>query len=136
MIMLIDNVKILISYKGSSIEEIFTEICNSNNYQLLGFLSVISQNIKEGRCVCSSIENALFYNAIYTGLDYDDIENIKGFLSMLGKSDVNGQIVNCDLFKKIFNNKLKNLEKDESRKCKTSVTIIMGVCFIFIIFLI
>ena len=43
-------------------------------------------------------------------IDYDDMENIMCFLSMIGKSDVNGQIANCDLFKKVFSNKLKILE--------------------------
>jgi hypothetical protein len=59
--------------------------------------------------------------------DKTDKDNIKFFLSMLGKTDFNGQIMNCKLYKKYFLDKLKLLEENENNKCKSISTIIAGI---------
>ncbi len=64
-------------------------------------------------------------------LDVNDKENIINFFSVLGKSDLNGQISNCKTYKEIFNNTLKNLENNEQSDCKSTGTLI--VCFGFFI---
>lgn len=58
--------------------------------------------------------------------DKEDREYMSGFLSMLGKSDVSGQIANCKLYKEFFKTKLLSLETSEEARCKSIGTLILG----------
>ena len=68
--------------------------------------------------------------------DCEDIEFIKGFFSMLGTSDTNGQIVNCSLYKKLFEKKYSQLVSIEKSKCKWTSTLSIGLGLVISIFLI
>lgn len=124
IVLLIENIKILIEYKNMSITEIFDTICCSENYHLLTFL----ENIKKGLSDYHTTLNEVLVdkNLLYL-FDYEDIEYIKGFFSMLGTSDSNGQIVNCDLYKKLFENKHLQLTLIEKSKCKCTSTLTIGL---------
>ena len=45
---------------------------------------------------------------------------------MLGKSDINGQILNCKMYKETFRKQLNVLEDKEQDRCKSISTIILG----------
>lgn len=133
VILLIENIKILIEYKNISITEIFNIVSSSDNYNLLLFLIEIKNGLndyyKTLKCVFE--DKKLFY-----GFDDEDVEYLKGFFSMLGTSDTNGQIVNCNLYKKLFETKYSKLEAIEKSKCKCTSTLSIGIGLIISILLI
>ncbi len=123
-ILLVENIKILIEYKNMSITEIFNVICCSGNYNHLTFLD----NIKNGLNEYHKTLNEVFADkSLLFGFDSEDIEYIKGFFSILGTSDTNGQIVNCNLYKKLFEKKYAQLVSIEKSKCKCTSTLSIGM---------
>ena len=46
---------------------------------------------------------------------------------MLGTSDTDGQIVNCNLYKKLFEKKHSQLVSVEKSKCKCTSTLSIGI---------
>lgn len=128
-IVLIENIKILIEYQGADVNNIFYQLSKSNNYNLLDFVLPISEKVKE-------IDLYIKEKQDFQNLDKEDSDNMKGFLSMLGKSDIAGQISNCELYKAFFQNKLDILEKNEKSKCKNISALTIGVGLILSILII
>lgn len=124
IILLIENIKILIEYKNLSITEIFNDVCSSDNYKLLFFLEKIKNGLSDYH---KTINEVLTDKSIQNVFDFEDIEYIKGFFSMLGTSDTNGQILNCDLYKKLFEKKYLQSSTIEKSKCKCTSTLSIGV---------
>ena len=124
MMLLIENIKILIEYKNMSVAEIFNIICSSDNYNCLIFLNEIRKGIADYHKTLIDVfeDKSTFY-----GFDNEDIEYIKGFFSMLGTSDTNGQLVNCSLYKKLFEKKHSQLVSVEKSKCKCTSTLSIGM---------
>lgn len=131
--LMIENIKILIEYKNLNVSEIFNVICNSVNYSQLTFLSAI----KSGICDYQNTVNEVFQNRDDLLIfDTEDLEYLKGFLSMLGRSDTYGQVTNCNLYKKLFEKKCAELESSEKTRCKCAATVIVGIGLLFSIILI
>lgn len=125
-LLMIDNIEIHLLYNNVNVSELFSILDNSSMYNELGFIKIILSNINNGSVdiifndkTSSSIDSS-------AALDEKDKENIKGFLSMLGKSDINGQILNCKMYKELFKKKLSYLEENEQERCKSISTIILG----------
>ena len=125
--LMIENIEMNLGYKNSTTKEIFYDLYNSDLYSELCFISIIISNIKSNISdyICCD-ETFSCIDSVYI-MDKTDKENIKSFLTMLGKTDFNGQIMNCKLYKDYFKNKLKLLEEKENSKCKSITTIIVGV---------
>lgn len=128
-IVLIENIKILIEYQGADVNNIFYQLSKSNNYNLLDFVLPLSEKAEEIALYIKEKQD-------FKNLDKEDSDNMKGFLSMLGKSDIAGQISNCELYKAFFQNKLDILEKNEKSKCKNISALTIGVGLILSILII
>lgn len=135
LVLMIENIKILIIYKNLSVEDIFDYVSKSDIYGLLGFIKVLNQNIKENGRFYEIVNDALFLDT-ENYLDKEDIVNVKSFLSMLGNSDAEGQKLNCDLYKNMFNKKLSALEQNEEKERKTGISLILGIGFVLILLII
>lgn len=135
LVLMVENIKILIIYKNLSVKDIFDYFSKSDIYSLLGFIKVLNQNIKENGGFYEIVNDTLFLNT-ENYLDKEDINNVKSFLSMLGNSDVEGQKINCDLYKNMFNKKLSVLEQNEEKKQKTGISLILGIGFVLILLII
>ena len=133
MILLIENISILIEYKNLSITELFNVICDSESYSLLKFLGVIKDGVYEYH---ETLNKVFIDSRLLNIFDCEDIEFIKGFFSMLGTSDTNGQLVNCSLYKKLFEKKYSQLVSIEKSKCRCTSTISIGLGLVISIFLI
>ena len=132
-ILLIENIKILIEYKNTSISELFYILCSCDSYNLLTFLDEISNGLEDyQKTVC----NVFSCNNSKCHFDQEDIEHIKNFFLMLGTSDTNGQIVNCNLYKNIFEKKYSQLYSAEKSKCKCTSTLSIGLGILISIFII
>lgn len=133
MILLIENIKILIEYKNTSISEIFDVVCNNENYNYLTFLNYLKNGLDDYH---KTLNNVFVNKNLLNEFDCEDVEYIRGFFSMLGTSDINGQIVNCDLYKKLFDKKYLQLASNENSRCKCTSTLFMGIGFLISIILI
>ncbi len=128
--LLIENIKILINYKNLNINEIFESVCDSDAYNNLTFLNDIKNGVSE---YSETLNNVFSTNLVKCGFDNLDIEYLKGFFSVLGKTDTQGQLLNCDLYKSLFEKKYLQLEFDEKSKCKITPTLIFCCGFFFLI---
>lgn len=134
-LLLLENIKILIMYKNLSVEEIFDFVSKSESYELLGFINVINKSIKDNNEFYKIVDNSLFLKT-ENYFDKQDSDDIKNFLLMLGNSDTDGQLLNCDLYKNLFNKKLSILESNEEKKQKTGISLISGIGIVLIILII
>ena len=125
--LVIDNIEILLSYRNSSVDEIIHNLIQNDLYNELSFLSVIESNINKNINDYACNKNVYSCIDSLKLLDEKDKESIKAFLFMLGKSDLNGQIMNCQVYKEYFKNKYRSLENKETEKCKSISAIIIGI---------
>ena len=130
---MIDNIEIYLCYENLNIYEVFTKLKNSGLYSELEFINHIlsKRDISSDDYILNN-KTIDCIDSIKT-LDVQDKNNIKGFLSMLGKSDLNGQILNCRTYKEFFKRKLDDVEQSEKSKCKSTYTLISGLGIISII---
>lgn len=135
-ILMIENIGILLQYSGISVEEIFKNLSVSSNYGLLPFVKEIHKRLGMLIEYEKAYQDVLSERVFTKYLDSEDCEFLRGFLSMLGKSDLSGQILNCKMYSEFFKSKLNALEKSENNKCKSYVALIFGATLSVIIFII
>ncbi len=126
-LLMIENIEMFLNYQNATIYEIIHTLYNTGLYSELSFLSVIESDINNNFSDSVCNEKTLLCIDSLNVLDGKDKENLKYFLSMLGKSDLNGQVMNCRFYKEYFKNKSKNYEDNEAEKCKSVSTIIIGI---------
>lgn len=135
-ILMIDKIEIILQYNSLTISEIFKNLSLSSNFTLLNFLNEINKQIGMGfdyENIYAIVLDDLSFTKSY---DFQDREYMKGFLSMLGKSDVSGQIANCKMYKELFKTKLSVLEKNEDDRCKSLTAFVIGIGIMISIILI
>ena len=132
---MIETIEILLSYKNLSVNEIFSCLSKNNSLYLLDFIRKINSNISNDlyHYILSDENKKTIMSCKY--ISVTDKENIISFLEVFGKSDLNGQIINCKTYKDVFKKTLKKLEKTESADCKNMGTIILGTGLLLIILL-
>ena len=123
LIILVENIKILIEFKSTSITEIFDIICNNESFNCLTFLNDLKIGVNDYH---ETLEKVFSNKNLLYIFDCEDVEYMKGFFSMLGTSDVSGQVLNCDLYKKLFEKKYSQLSSNEKSKCKCILTLSIG----------
>lgn len=134
-VLMIENIEILLSYNSLSTQEIFRILSQNKKYHLLTFINKISENIN------SEVSSDILcnYNISYIKsnkyLKIEDKENIENFFSLLGKSDLKGQIINCNTYREIFVKKLLELENKSNKDCNSMCSLILGSGILMIILL-
>ncbi|MBQ8766043.1 MAG: hypothetical protein IJZ16_04505 [Clostridia bacterium] len=124
-VLMLEQIEILLSYNNLNTEELFYELSLNNNYN---FLTFINDGFK-----ASAIEQSI--NKIKE-LNKIDKEILINYFSLLGKSDLNGQLRNCKIFKERLKDNLKKSMNNEVRECKSTGIIILGIGFLLVIYLI
>ncbi len=134
--LMVENMEMLLSHSNLSIKEIFNSLSNNQSYYLLSFIPLININLQKN--INSNILNneniCHIKNNKY--LNNEDKEILINFFSMLGKSDLNGQISNCKMFKDTLKNRLEENKHKELSECKSSGVIIIGIGFFIVIMII
>ncbi len=132
---MIENIEILLSYNSLSVQEIFILLSQSNLYSLLSFIIYINDNMKfnETKNILNDSNVNYINSNIY--LKKEDKENLINYFSLFGKSDLNGQIINCKKYKEIFKNRLDYIEKYEQPESKSISVLILGIGILVIILL-
>lgn len=134
--MMLENIELLIEYRNMPVEIIFDVLTKSNNYGLLSFIPDMDKKIKTGIDLSKTFEQCLYNSEAKKTFDSEDLTFLRSFFSMLGKSDLTGQLSNCKLHKEFLKNKLIKLESEEKMKCKSSGTLIIGIGVLFSIIII
>lgn len=135
-VMMLENIEILLEHRNLSVENIFNFLKYNENFSQLKFID----------CVAKDFENESDYDKVLTkslsiqentkSFDSADLELLEGYFSVMGKTDLSGQISNCRLYKEFFKQKLQRLEAEENMKCKSAGTFIVGTGVLLIIILI
>lgn len=135
-VLMIENIEILLQYNNLSINEIFRVLSSNKTYYLLTFISKIQNNLQicDNEYFLNKENQTYIKNNKY--LNSDDKENLMSYFSVLGKSDLKGQIINCRTYKDIFKKKLKENENKELRDCRSSGLMILGIGFLIVIMVI
>ena len=126
-VVMMENIEILLGYKSLSTCEILKCLCESGNFSLLKFIRQIYEKTLFDSSFEDAYSEALSDKSITLSFDNEDLEFLKGFFSMLGKSDINGQIANCRIYREFFKTKLGKLEANEKNRVKTAVVLIFGI---------
>ncbi len=132
--MMLENIQMLIEYRNLSTQDIMKYLNDNSTFSELKFISAIvnfSCNDFD-----ATISNVFKDKKNSKNLDKEDIGLLKGFFSILGRSNLEGQISNCNLYKEFFKHKLKMLEDKEATECKTKSTLITALGFALIILII
>lgn len=130
---MIENIEILLSYNNLSVNEIFANLSSNDSLNLLGFIDKINLNLSNEISSYVLSNNNKKYILANKYLNINDKENLIKFFSTFGKSDLNGQLINCKSYKEIFKKTVNNLEKNENKDCKSIGTIILGIGILLII---
>lgn len=132
---MIENIEILLSFNGLTIQNVFKTLSENHTYNLLTFINSISDNMESGisKYILSDENVVLINKSRY--LKIDDKNNLLNFFSALGKSDLNGQITNCKTYKELFKKRLENIEKNELKQSKSMSVMIMGIGFLIVFLL-
>lgn len=124
---MIENIEIQINYSNLKLADLIMKLSDNSNYNNLAFIDEIKNkmtDICDFNCICNEVFND---HNIMVPFDDEDIELLKGFFSGFGKSDVNGQILNCKTYKEFFKHKLLLLESQEKIKCKSQTALTVGL---------
>lgn len=127
--LMIDYIEICIKYQSLGLSDIFQHIYNSDKFSLLPFINDFKK---------------LDFNADFSKYSFKNIKNLnvlspyscellKGFFSILGKSDVDGQVLNCETYKKFFKAEEEKAVQCEERKIKTGSSLLIGVMLLLLI---
>lgn len=127
--LMIDYIEISIKYQSSDLKEIFRHIYDSDKFPLLFFINDFKRQnftIDFSDYSFHSLKN-MNYFAPYS------CELLRGYFSMLGKSDVEGQILNCETYKDFFKQEIDKAYESEERKIKSGSSLIFGIVFLLLI---
>lgn len=127
--LMIDYIEICIKYQSLDLKEIFQHIYNSEKFSLLSFLKDFKR---------------LNFSADFSEYNFRTVKNLNtfspyscellsGFFSLLGKSDVDGQILNCETYKEFFKTESDKAFENEERKIKTGSSILFGAVLLLLI---
>lgn len=131
---MIENIEILLHQHNIDTEEIFKILSMNNNYNLLTFIKPIYENMSFDKNILSKSNLSYIKNSKY--FNEEEKEGIINFFSLLGKSDLNGQLINCKTYKELFKKRLKENEAKEMTECKNSSILVFGIGFLIVILII
>lgn len=132
--LMIENIEIILHQHNIDTEEIFKNLSMNNNYNLLTFIKPIYENMSFDKNILSKSNRLYIKNNKY--FNEEEKELIINFLSLLGKSDLNGQLMNCKTYKEILKKRLKENEAKELTECKNSSILVFGIGFLIVILII
>ena len=134
--MMLENIEMLLAHRNLSIDEIFEFLNMNDNFKKLKFIDFFIKEISMENDYDKALKASLSNQENSKCFDEEDLELLKGYFSVMGKTDLSGQISNCRLYKEFFKQKLQKLESEETIKCKSTGTFILGAGVLVIIVLI
>lgn len=127
--LMIDYIEICIKYQNLGLKDIFQHIYNSGKFPLLTFINDFEKlnfTADFSKYCFKNVKNLNIFSPY-------SCELLKGFFSMLGKSDVDGQILNCETYKEFFKEEEEKAVQCEEQKIKTGSSLLFGVIILLLI---
>lgn len=134
--MMLENIEMLLTHRNLSIDKIFEFLNINDNFKKLKFIDFFIKEFSMQNDYDKALKASLTNQENAKCFDEEDLELLKGYFSVMGKTDLTGQISNCRLYKEFFKQKLQKLESEENIKCKSTGTFILGAGALVIIVLI
>ena len=121
-----------IKFTYEPLQEIFLQTSKMVSENVSQIFVQASKNMKQENAE-EAWENSL--KQISTNLSEEDIENIKGFGKMLGKTDKEGQISRLDLTKTFIDMQIEKARIEEQKNAKMYKTlgIVIGLALVIIL---
>lgn len=135
-VMMLENIEILLEHRNLSVDSIFEFLKKNDNFSQLKFIDCVAEDFKREADYDKVLAKSLTTQENTKNFDSADLELLKGYFSVIGKTDLSGQISNCRLYKEFFKQKLQRLESEENMKCRSAGTFIVGTGILLIIILI
>lgn len=126
ILLMIDYIEISIKYQNDDVYEMFKKIKSNNRFSHLCFIDDINLIDDFSNYNWTSSKLILKFSSYTCDL-------LKGFFSMLGKSDVEGQILNCKTYKEFFKEDLTQNQNDRDKKIKTFSSMVFGITLLILI---
>lgn len=135
-VMMLENIELLLEHRNLSIDCIFDFLSKNDSFTKLKFIECVANDFEIETDYDKVLAKSLSVKENIKNFDSADLELLKGYFSVIGKTDLSGQISNCRLYKEFFKQKLQRLESEENMKCKSAGTFIVGTGALLIIVLI
>lgn len=135
-VIMLENIELLLEHRNLSIDCIFDFLSKNENFTQLKFIDSVANDFENETDYDKVLAKSLEAKENVKNFDSADLELLKAYFSVIGKTDLSGQISNCRLYKEFFKQKLQKLESEENMKCKSAGTFIVGTGVLFIIILI
>lgn len=136
LVKLINILQNKLKFTHKPLAEIFEEISLLNSNSKVGeiFLKA-SKKLKENNAE-TSWKEAIMEEAFFLNLKNEDIELIKSFGNMLGKTDIEGQISEINQFITLINGQIAVAEEEKNKNSKMykSLGTIIGLVIVIILF--
>ena len=118
VIKLLHEIETMISYQALSLYEIFRIALENKNYEKLKFIEYFVNRSETNDPFLSAFQKAVEKAAPEMALKNEDIAQLLSFASGLGTTDTEGQIKNCRLYLKLFQENLNEANNVVAQKQK------------------
>ncbi len=108
IILMISEIKTEIEFSAQNINDIIDSLITKGDFGLLPFLNNLKEILSDGENFDFAWKKSLTVKENIGGLKKEDVELLLSFGSSLGKTDSSGQMNNCEMHIRFFEEKLKN----------------------------
>ncbi len=113
LIEMVEIIRSQLNYSASNIHSLLELLTNQKSFKQMYFLNTCLNELNNGTDFVSSWEYSL--SSFKSPLNKEDKEIIVSFGFQLGKSDLEGQLSNCDLYKDRLRLQLDNARKNKEK---------------------
>ena len=129
VIKLLHEIETMISYQALCLYEIFRIALENKNYENLKFIEYFVNRSNKNEPFMSAFMQAVEKATPEMALKSADIAQLLSFASGLGTTDTEGQIKNCKLYEKLFQESLNeaNMVVTQKQKLYYSLGVFAGL---------
>ena len=134
ILLLLSQIKTAIEFTADSVETIFSSLSESEDFAALPFVSDCLERMKRGADFFSGWNEALNEKENIFPLKKEDTALLASFGSSLGATDSAGQMRNCEMHERLFEERLRGAiaDKDNLSKPARTVGLLTGAVVLII----
>ena len=115
---LLHSIKTRVEFDAQSARDIFSFLCTDGEFSTLPFVRECKSLLESGCGFCDAWEKSLKNSENTRFLKKSDVAVLLSFGSMFGKTDVPGQIANCELHISLIEQKLHSAREEAAKYSK------------------
>ena len=109
---LLSDIKSRIEFTADCAADIFSSLSESHSYDALAFVKDCALRLSQGESFDSAWKTAVSKKENVSGLKKEDISLLFSFGGGFGTTDTTGQLSNCEIHKKLIEEKIAAAHKD------------------------